>query len=190
LRHYEALHDFAGPAATFFAGGVAILVTWTLGRRQVGIASRQAEIAAQQADTAQYRLRYDLFEKRYVIYRTTHEILDIMIRDGFHTLDHKDIAAKFRVLDEARFLFPPKICAFLGSVHHEVELATRLHMRHIVNKGTPDEQRELAGDQLEAALNRLAEIRRTLPARFEDAMNLARLSDNPASPPVARPAPR
>jgi hypothetical protein len=57
LRHYEALHDFAGPTATFFAGGIAIFVTWTLGRRQVEIARRQAEIAAQQADTARYRLR-------------------------------------------------------------------------------------------------------------------------------------
>jgi hypothetical protein len=75
LRHYDVLHDFAGPVATVIAAGAAVFVTWRLGRRQVAIAAQQATTAElqaatarQQADTALDRLRYDLFEKRYKIY--------------------------------------------------------------------------------------------------------------------------
>jgi hypothetical protein len=108
-----------------------------------------------------------------------------VIRDAFGTLDRKDIAAKFRIIDEARFLFPSQICDFLDRVHHDVEDAVLLHMRHIVNKGTPDAQRTQAGDELEEARVRLEVIRRTLPASFEAAMNLTQLSDEPASVPAS-----
>lgn len=184
LRHYDTLHDFSGPIATVIAATAAVIVTWTLGKRQVGIARLQADIAKRQAETAQYRLRYDLFEKRYVIYKTTREILDVMISDALAAdgaLDVQDIAAKFRILDEAHFIFPSQICDFLDRVHHDVEHAVRLHKRHIVNKGGTEAQRDQAGDELVDALARLAVIRRTLPASFEVAMSLAQLSDEPPS---------
>jgi hypothetical protein len=57
----------------------------------------------------------------------------------------------------------------------------RLRMRHTVNKGGTEAQRAHAGDELEGALERLAVIRRTLPASFEVAMNLTQLSDEPPS---------
>lgn len=114
LRHYEVPHDFAAPVATVIAAGVAVFVTWKLGRRQVPIAAQQAKTAElqaatakQQADTALDRLRYDLFEKRYAIYSTAKELMRSLVNQGqAEKLDEIAVTEKLVFIEECVFFFP------------------------------------------------------------------------------------
>jgi hypothetical protein len=82
LRHYDALHDFAGPVATVIAASVAVFVTFMLGRRQVAIAAQQANIANQQERHAAVRLQHDLFEKRITVFNAIRDLIIEIARMG------------------------------------------------------------------------------------------------------------
>jgi len=62
---YQVLKDFAGPAAAIIASGVAVFVTYRLGREQAHI-SRE-------------KLRLDLYERRWKIFKSIFDFYYVMI---------------------------------------------------------------------------------------------------------------
>ena len=62
---YQVLKDFAGPAAAIIASGVAVFVTYRLGREQARL-SRE-------------KLRLDLYERRWKIFKSIFDFYYVMI---------------------------------------------------------------------------------------------------------------
>jgi len=190
LRHYDVLHDFAAPVATFFAGGVAVFVTWRLGRRQVAVAAQQVHIAAQQArtaelqagtareqaDTALDKLRYDLFGKRYAIYDAAKRlIVMLMNKVPARTIEAFDVIPIFLTLDEARFFFPSDICLFIETLTSDCQNILALHGRRQSVKESSPEWLPL-GDQIIDELTKLDKTRLGMPRRFKDVMSFTQLT--------------
>ena len=193
LRHYDALHDLAGPVATVIAAGVAVFVTWRLGRRQVTIAGQrvqiaaqqartaelQAEAARQQADTALDRLRYDLFEKRYAIYDAAKRlIVTLMNKIPDQSIEAFDVIPIFLILDEARFFFPKDICLLVEGLVIDCQRILELHGRRQSFKEGSQEWLPL-GDRIVDELTKLDKIRLGMPERFKDVMAFAQLTRSP-----------
>jgi hypothetical protein len=184
LAHFELLHDFAAPVATVIGAATAVVVTgiitWTLGKWQVEIARQQAKTAElqattakQQADTALDRLRYDLFEKRYAVYRALTELLtdicDETIKADLH-IDEK--IAKFLLLEEARFFFPPDTMRFVLEIRQRCDWIMTRYARHRTSKMSDPDLFPLPQDLWDAA-SALRQELISLPQRFERDLGFA-----------------
>ncbi len=94
-----------GSIATLVAAA-AVFVTWRLGKGQLTIAEQQARTAKPQADTAFDQLRYNLFEKRYAIYKDVQNLIKLTLnesyKEGFRAFD---VSPHYVVMDEAIFFF-------------------------------------------------------------------------------------
>src|SRR3954451_19334371 len=82
VAHYQVLHDFAGPVATFLAACTAVFITWRIGKNQIRIAQQQADTAALQAKLADVRLQHDLYDRRYKLYETAKSFSIPIVRDA------------------------------------------------------------------------------------------------------------
>jgi hypothetical protein len=106
---YSVLKDFAGPVATVIAAVTA-----------AGVASyfafQQAKTAKRQAETAIDQLRFNVFEKRYAVYREPKQFLQTLLIDQSSSR-REDLERQFIAnLDEAKFLFSPKTCDWLEAI--------------------------------------------------------------------------
>jgi hypothetical protein len=101
--------------SSLIAATIAGIITFTFARVQARIAQSQRDIALD-------KLKFDLFRNRYEIYEATKALLEYM--PYIHESGKQD-ASKIRSLyvkiDEARFYFPPDICAVLNEIHNGCE---------------------------------------------------------------------
>jgi hypothetical protein len=112
---YQFAKDFASPIVTLMTAVIALVITYMFGRIQ-------ADIAASQRDIALDRLKFDLFRNRYEIYEAAKALLEYMpfIHDSVKQ-DVSKIRSLYVKMDEARFYFPPDICAVLKEIHDSCE---------------------------------------------------------------------
>jgi hypothetical protein len=88
---------YIGPIATIVASIVAAGITGYFGWRQM-------QIAKQQAATALDQLRYNLFERRYAIYKNVQELIKFLANDSFRDdFMAVNVVPHYLVMDEARF---------------------------------------------------------------------------------------
>jgi hypothetical protein len=107
---YDFLKDFASPLTTLLASIVAGAITFVFARTQVRIAQAQKDIALD-------KLKFDLFQLRYGVYLATKELIQYILFVGAERFtDNSKIDALAVKLDEARFYFPPDICAILHGI--------------------------------------------------------------------------
>lgn len=111
LMPWEAVATFSGTAATLIAGAAAVFAAYRVGMQQARISKLQADILDQQARTDESRFQAELFERRMKVYLTLRDTIDAAA-----TQDRPvklDVMTKmFDRLDEARFIFDPKIYDF------------------------------------------------------------------------------
>ena len=74
---------------------------------QASTAAAQKDIAQQQRDIAYDKLKHDLFERRYEIYKTAKELIEYISQDKFESIYDPKLREMRLKLDEARFFFPP-----------------------------------------------------------------------------------
>ncbi len=79
------------------------------------IAIVTAYIAIQQWVTSRQKLRLDLYDRRFQIYKELEKILRIIIRDADATYDQ--LAEFHRSIDQADFLFRLEIVEYLKEIH-------------------------------------------------------------------------
>lgn len=97
---YHTLKDFAGPLATVVASFAAVIVTYRLGREQTLIAGEQARIARD-------KLRLELYERRWSVFKSIFAFYYAMI--GWEGTDEQKAARDrfFMAYQESAFLFDP-----------------------------------------------------------------------------------
>jgi hypothetical protein len=179
---YQLLKDFAGPVATVIAAGVAVFVTWRLGRGQQRIAEQQAATARQQANTALDQLRYNLFERRYDVYNYAIEVI-MFLENAAYKEDVRatDIVPKyFGTLDNARFFFPDDICNFVRALQERCQsLAAAYEDLKRIKDGSS--QRASRGKQIVDQTTQLRELRLQMPAHFEKVLQFPQLTRRASS---------
>ena len=117
MPYYEILKDFAVPVATVIAAIVAAGITWHFGRTQARIAHTQAEIAKSQAAIAYDKLKFDLFERRYMIFQAAKSLIQYVTRlKHANEIDHHKIDDLQAQLEEARFFFEMDIQVYLAEL--------------------------------------------------------------------------
>ncbi|NVM87654.1 hypothetical protein FHT32_001293 [Variovorax sp. SG517] len=66
----------------FFAAAAAVFVAYKFGKIQAGIAKQQADTAILAAKTARNKLKFELFERRLVMYDRVYAYIDTVIGQG------------------------------------------------------------------------------------------------------------
>src|SRR3954464_4228031 len=136
--HYEVLKDFAAPAATVLAAGVALtaavvaaLIALHFGRVQARLARNQAETAKQQADLALVRLKHDLFDRRYEVYDLARSALGEISRDG--NISPERLAGLVGAAGKAVFIFPQPVVDYLTELFQK-----GFELRHYKHQASTD----------------------------------------------------
>lgn len=151
---YDVAKDFAGPIATIIVAVAAGWITWTYNRRQTVIA----------AD----KLKFDLFEKRYEVYRTALKMAEDVIAEGWK-LDFDDLRTQSIRLEEAKFFFDKEITDFLD------KLCTQALMCYKISS---DATHGAASKEQEAEENgKLAGMYAWIPKIFEEALKFRQLTE-------------
>jgi hypothetical protein len=167
MTNIELLERLAGPIATIIASIAAVTVTLTLGliqariaRSQANTAEAQRQIARAQLEIAYDRLKHDLFERRFAVYTTAHQMIDKGVRSSNPPLwDHESIKLGEK-LGESRFLFPQDIQEVCGKIQRLVYQVD-------------EELRPKETEELRIAL---VKLRNELPERFARDLSLEQLT--------------
>ena len=170
LSTYQVLKDFAGPVAAIIGAIVAGTITFIFGRAQTRIAQSQRDIALD-------KLKFDLFKNRYEIYEATKALLEyVPFVTDIDKCDATKVRSLYVKLDEARFYFPPDICAFLDDIHAHCELFfSHLSMRDPVSIDD-SEQWAKTGDLLASDQSALRTIYASLPSTFAKSLAFRQLT--------------
>jgi len=184
MRRLDILKAFAGPVATIIASSAAVWVTVRFGTIQAAIAGEQTkiaeaqkEIAKSQRDIAYDKLKFDLFDKRYEIYRTAKNIIERIVQTGVERrIDDPELLTMRIKLAEAQFFFPSKGVSLFENIdklaeNHEV--ARSFWERSKEN----DELRVKWGDEMAAAVEKLIAIYRLFPGAVKDELGFSLLID-------------
>jgi len=127
------------------------------------IAALVGWVGVQQYQLAHERLKLDLWEKRYAVYKGAQKFLSLVMQAG--TTDMNDLFAFLRDTQDAFFLFRPDMADYLTGLYKKgVDLrTTRVLCEH---KEDGDERRRLCekeslllkelGDELEGLKHRFA----------------------------------
>ena len=102
--------DFAGPFATVLASCVAAY-----------FARAQVQVAKTQTNIANDKLKFDLYERRYAIYKATKDLIEYVRLNCNGYTDPNIIRSMYIKLDESRFFFDCDIRKVLDEVHDECE---------------------------------------------------------------------
>jgi hypothetical protein len=84
-------------------------------------------IAWQQHKTGRAKLKLDLFDRRYQVYRGLMDLFSAVVREG--TVSNEVLGNFYRETDQKRFLFGDDICEYLKEVR---EKAVKLRQAHRV----------------------------------------------------------
>ncbi len=89
----------------------AALEPWVIGGLGIYIAYSQWQSSRRQAEIAGNRLKYDLFQKRYAVYRA---VVDFFISINIHgTMKSEDLNKYYLSIHEARWVLNEEIYLFL-----------------------------------------------------------------------------
>ena len=167
--HYDFLKDFAGPIAAVTASAVAASITVRLGKGQAAIAKAQADIARD-------KLKFDLFELRYGIYKAVKELVEHETRNSeFNKIDHEYVRSMYVKFDEARFFFDQETISFIDSVGAASEAYLNLLGFRWNSNFEDDQLRTSMAEQLAECVARLRELYATAPAAFERSLKFGQV---------------
>ncbi len=189
---YTIAKDFVGPAATMIASITAARITYHFGSKQTEIARSQAataaaakEIAKSQRDIAYDKLKNDLFDKRYEIYLSAKQLIEMTSGDTFETIHDPRLREMRLKLDEARFFFRPKETGLFSTIENA---AAEYLVDRVERDTTDDDQRARfeAAKRMTNTLKTLTQIYASLPALLENELGFQQLrsgtgSDKPDS---------
>lgn len=181
---YDAAKDFAGPLATTIASITAACVTYLFASKQVRVAESQAliakasmEIAKSQRDIALDKLKGDLFERRYEIYKAGVELCESLFRMDVanHPLHDPQIRILRIKLDEAAFFFAPSEVAIFDLIEKLVleHEGARIGWRH---QNDDDAMRKRQGNRMADALEKLQAVYQELPKTFRGALGFSQMT--------------
>ena len=109
-----------------------------------------AFIAWQQFKTARDKLRLDLFDRRYRVYRALMELFTTIHVNGTATLD--DVGRFGSESDQKRFLFGDDVSSYLTEVRHK---AVELHQcQPLIDQRNPDDAKRGAAIEKDLELLR------------------------------------
>jgi hypothetical protein len=103
--------SLAGPIATIIAAGVAVFVTWRLGKGQLHIAEQQATTARQQAELAGVRLQHDLFDRRFAVYEAAQKMAFEVLKTS--NVSREGLRAFVRDTEKSVFLLDKDLSDYL-----------------------------------------------------------------------------
>lgn len=156
----ENLRPWAVPLATLMGALAAARITWHFGSVQAGIARQQAETASLAAATARNKLKLELFDRRFELYKV---VRDYAHESGYKgpegILGSETSELLFHVM-EIRWLFGQDLHEWV----HEEFLPMLAAVRE-ANRAMAKDQ-DLSEGQLEAR-DRYMEMRREFHWRFE-----------------------
>src|SRR5271166_1108191 len=155
--------NILGPIATLAAAVAASLITWRF-------SSQQARSAKQQADTALDQLRYNLFEKRYAIYKDLQQLLKLLLNESYNEgFSAFDVAQHYLVMDEAIFFFSPETCSWLASLQKDCQE----FLEALASRNTPTEYSPTA---YSSSQRKLLEHFKAMPERFREELGFRQLT--------------
>ncbi|MGO9758546.1 MAG: hypothetical protein ACLPNY_18245 [Roseiarcus sp.] len=169
----DLVKAFAAPFATIVAAGVAAYFV----RQQWKTAEKQAETAIDQ-------LRWNLFAKRYAIYESAREAINLAFEKSDEDHMPNDLDALFLRFEEARFFFHDDIYLFLKELRNDIKRFLSLNYAHRQNRIRDDatqnvDLRKKLLDEESNILNLQQELystRMKMPARFGDVLNFPQLT--------------
>jgi hypothetical protein len=98
-----------------------------LGVSAPAIACFGAYISYKQWQLGQYKLKHDLFEKRWLIYATTHDAIALFLNGSEEAKLKQYGDLKVKIVG-AKFLFPPDVCTYLNDISNQIyEIRTLEH---------------------------------------------------------------
>lgn len=101
--------------ATLATGVLAVGAAFYVGHRQTTISDQQRKILAKQVDLDAFRLRNELFEKRFALYEETRKYLSAIVRDAAPPPgEHQN--SYLGTVDKAKFLFRPSVHTDLNEI--------------------------------------------------------------------------
>ncbi len=157
------LKDFAGPIATVIASGVAAY-----------FAAAQGCIARTQSEIALDKLRLDLFEKKYGIYREVGLLLEYLLTHStFKGQDLTIISTHRARIEESRFFFGQNIRSLLLNIDNECTAYIALLTQR---EGCKDDREKWGalGEELTAKRAFFHKTLLALPAAFEKELSFLR----------------
>lgn len=108
-----------------------------LGISAPAIACFGAYISYRQWQLGKYKLKHDLFEKRWLIYATAHDAIALFLNGSEEEKLNQFKSLKVKIVG-AKFLFPPDVCTYLNEISNQIyEIRT---LEHKIRIGA--EQRE------------------------------------------------
>jgi hypothetical protein len=131
------------------------------------IALLAAYIAWQQYKTASGKLKLDLFERRYRVYRGLMDFLAAVVRD--EQVTNESLGNFYRETDQKRFLFGDDICNYLKLIR---ENAVKLRQAHRLVVSVCEERGHVASEQKQ---NEVVETELDLLAWFDNQVEQAGL---------------
>lgn len=112
--------------ATLFTGLMAVSAAYQVGIHQLAIMAKQTDIAGRQVELETLKLRSDLFDRRVLVYESTHRWLADIVRTA--ATPTGDLRIEYlRAMDKAKFLYRPAVHKRLWELW---ELGARLTLHH------------------------------------------------------------
>jgi hypothetical protein len=170
--------DFTWEAfATLATGALAVGAAVLVGLRQAKISDQQRIILAQQVELDAFRLRHELFERRFAIYEDTQRYISSIFKDGDAPSDRIQ-NAYLGTVDKAKFLFKPSVCGDLDEIWKKSQRLFQLKRQfaHAVH-GDEEAHQKAAAEEAEL-LNWLFSRLAKLSEIFGDEI---KLGENPAT---------
>src|SRR5277367_3393974 len=175
---FQLTQIFASPIATLIAATVAAYFV-----------RAQWKTAAQQAEIAKDQLRWNLFSKRYEIYKAASDAITLTIEKMHDDHYPQELNILFVKFAEARFFFPNDISLFLDQLRKDI--LTFLSVNNAYRRDK--EQNEQKSDayirgKLLSQENNIVDLqaalystRSALPTTFGDALNFPQLTSPAAA---------
>lgn len=139
--------------ATFTTGGLAVWAAYKVGRHQIKISQKQTEILAKQTEISDemrrleaLKIRSDIFDRRFAVYRAAREWLNVF-SEPLERLPQGQRESYLKARDEALFLFDRKVFEKMSYWYRAktrfLIVMARLNMRH------DDNDAKITGEILE-----------------------------------------
>ncbi len=90
-----------------------------LGVSAPAIACFGAYISYRQWQLGRYKLKHDLFEKRWLIYATAHDAIVLFLNGSEEEKINQFKDLKVKIVG-AKFLFPPNVCHYLNDIFNRI----------------------------------------------------------------------
>jgi hypothetical protein len=140
----------------------------------LAIGSLGIYIAVRQWLTSRHKLKLDLFDRRFGVYKAAREVLNHLVTK----MDFQDEARRkfYRDIEQADFLFPPKVSVFLRQLAENAVLLHRTEMELSGAISLYDSEKATDMDAKQAAVVKwILETDKTLVNRFKPYLGLNRI---------------